>query len=337
MDIQEIKTQAIDNLDRLLSALGVDLSDSMPCPVHGGDNPTACSVSLETGMWCCFTNRCHEQYKGNVFGLIRGILEHNSNQEYTFYQTILWISKTLGLDTTEKIKFETSEIQSLLRQYRSQKNKVDAKTFIPTDIFLKSWKPSEYFKTQGISDQIINEYKLLDCLNPDKPLYGRACAPVFSLDNKYIIGFTGRIMKDECSRCGKYHFSHNCGRPSPKWLHWGLKSNNALYGLNLAAQSIKKTKEVYLCEGPKDVWQMKTAGYDNVVGIFGVNLSHSNTLTLSSLGCSVINLLLDNDPVGYENTQRLIKYLKNYFKVNNLTEKLPDLCDINDTKGVICA
>lgn len=90
--IYQVSNDLAMNIDGLLSHLNVDYRKyndmySFPCPVHGGDNHSGCSI-LSNGVWSCWTHNCQEQYKKTMFGFVRGILSYRKNKKVTMTETM---------------------------------------------------------------------------------------------------------------------------------------------------------------------------------------------------------------------------------------------------------
>lgn len=90
LDFQHLKRRV--SVAQVLAAYGLDAQlrttgDTLrgPCPLHGGDNPTAFSANLVRGLWRCFTGQCGA---GDVVELVRRIEDCNYPQAARHLQRI---------------------------------------------------------------------------------------------------------------------------------------------------------------------------------------------------------------------------------------------------------
>lgn len=100
LDFKYLKTKV--SIDQVLAAYGLDSNlrrqnHSLygPCPLHGGDNPTAFHVYLKRGLWRCFT-ACGG---GDIVDLIRPI-ENCSEALAAHHLSRLMLCSTLHLHPT---------------------------------------------------------------------------------------------------------------------------------------------------------------------------------------------------------------------------------------------
>jgi DNA primase len=118
-----------------------------------------------------------------------------------------------------------------------------------------------------------------------------------------VIAFTGRLVTepapDAAYKPGKYVNS-----PDTVWV-----KGDHLYGLDLAADAIRKAKFAYLTEGNVDVMQMHQADMPNTVAPCGTALT-DNQIKLLKRHTEHVVLVPDNDPAGvkamHKNAQLLI-------------------------------
>ncbi|MDJ0367303.1 DNA primase [Hymenobacter sp. H14-R3] len=118
-----------------------------------------------------------------------------------------------------------------------------------------------------------------------------------------VIAFTGRLITepapDAAYKPGKYVNS-----PDTVWV-----KGDHLYGLDLAADAIRKTKVAYLMEGNIDVMQFHQWGLANAVAPCGTALTDHQIKLLKRYTEHVV-VVPDNDPAGmkalHKNAQHLI-------------------------------
>ncbi|HHL2033741.1 toprim domain-containing protein [Clostridium perfringens] len=96
-------------------------------------------------------------------------------------------------------------------------------------------------------------------------------------------------------------------------------SGATLYGINIAKEDIKKTKEVVLFEGEKSVMKYNSL-YDNnnSTAVFGSNISYQQIGLLQSLEVKTVVLAFDKDYEGIESSEA-IEYRQ---KLDKLVDKL---------------
>lgn len=119
---------------------------------------------------------------------------------------------------------------------------------------------------------------------------------------------------------------------SPKYLNSPdtklYKKDRVLYGLNHAAQAIRKAGFAYITEGYFDVLSMHQAGAENTVATCGTALTPGH-LALLKRYCNHIVLLYDGDAAGLRATEKaLIAATAANFKAEVVT--LPDGKDPDD-------
>lgn len=109
----------------------------------------------------------------------------------------------------------------------------------------------------------------------------------------YIIGFAGRAVSPDAKP--KYI---NCPE-TPLY-----KKSSALFGIELAKETIRETGEVFVVEGYLDHIQMFSAGVKNVVATCGTALTKEHVKALQQNGATRLNLLFDGDKAGIAAIQK---------------------------------
>jgi len=116
-------------------------------------------------------------------------------------------------------------------------------------------------------------------------------------DNRdYVIGFSGRSL-DEKDKQAKY-----INTPETPIYH----KRETLFGINLAKETIKKEKNVYIVEGEFDVISPYQNGFINFVAVKGTALTNEQLMLLKRY-TDKITLALDADIAGEESTRRGIE------------------------------
>lgn len=348
-EINLIKNQANDQITKVLDYLGINTDGfqngyaediRLPCPIHGGDNPTAFSYSLIHKKWRCFTQGCHED-NDSIFGLIKLILDRKTGKDHSFISivklliNILNINHKLGCSSPEEI--EISKIINKVKLDKNKENKINKDYFTPLLLSTINKKPipSQYFLEKGFSKETLEHFRIGYCDNRTKPMYKRSYAPIIDPNGKEMVGVTGRIIYEKCDFCPYFHEQRNgCPTDNPnvigysKWKHYGFNKSEILYNIHEAKNYINKS--IVLVEGPKDLWWLHQHDIKSCVSIFGVDISISQIKLLLSLGITDILLLLDNDKAGLDNSQKIIRKVNKYFNIININYILNDKKDIAD-------
>jgi len=302
--IYSLCKKLLKNIDKVLSHFQIEPTEytekiCFPCPVHGGDNLGGCTIYLDGdnggGNWSCWTRNCHEEYKNNLFGLIRGILSHNSGHSVNISDTFNFCLKLLG-EKYEDIGYD----------YQTDDRSTDAKLM---DIFEREPRergldltreqiresleiPANYFVNRGYEPETLDFFDVGLCSSPDKPMSNRIVVPVYDANNAYV-GCIGRAL-------------HSYTKP--KWINSaGFKKSEFLYGLNIAKQYIMNSRSAFLVEGQGDVWRMHEAGIKNTVGIFGASLSEDQLVLLEKSGAMKLYIATDSDEAGQKAASQIAK------------------------------
>ena len=108
----------IDNIDKLLTYFELSYSRTktritMSCPVHGGDNPGACTIFLDSPPnWKCWTHHCENQGT-SIFSFFRFLLQKKLDRKISNNQFRLWLEKRYGSSPiTKNINIEQYDIFS---------------------------------------------------------------------------------------------------------------------------------------------------------------------------------------------------------------------------------
>ncbi len=115
---------------------------------------------------------------------------------------------------------------------------------------------------------------------------GRLMFPIAAIDGQ-VIGFGARAMGDE--KGAKYI-------NTPETVLY--KKSRVLYGLDLARESIRKTRSAVLVEGYFDVIGLHQAGVRNAVAVCGTALTPEHVELLERCDCREVVILFDGDQAG---------------------------------------
>lgn len=158
-------------------------------------------------------------------------------------------------------------------------------------------KPYEYLLNRGISDFLIDKYKIGYCntkINGYELLYKRIVFPIYDWHGNCISFSSRAIFKGV-----KYLTMDNVG----------FNKSDNVYGLNFALDSISKTRISFIVEGFTDVIGMHSAGIFNAVSSMGVATTLSQA-QLVARWAKVIVLVFDGDKRGKKATDKVLLKLR---------------------------
>ena len=337
--IEEIKDMACANIEELLSELGVDFrcNGKMlvgPCPVHGGDNPSAWNLYPEgeevRGYWVCRTHHCEKKkakndkliYGSTLIGFVRGVLSQQKNRYVSYKDSVNFIVKFLGytsLSDVNKPNAETIERRKYVSSMRKLSIAPKQEKIGWTREKLRNTLeiPSKYYIDRGYSKEVLDKY--------DVGLYNkrnRVVVPVYDDKYGYVAGFLGRSTNPQCERCKKWHSpSTSCPKTgqqikeAEKWLNGSFKSTNYLYNYWFALPNIQKCGTAILVEGAGDVWRLEENGVHISLGLFGTELTDSQRVLLDRSGALSVIVLLDPDKAGKEGANKLKSQLGRQYRM----------------------
>lgn len=327
--IEEVKDLVCASIDELLTCLDVDFRQNGkmlcgPCPVHGGDNLSAWNLYPEgeqvRGYWVCRTHHCEKKkgkedrllYGSTIIGFVRGVLSNQKGRHVSYKKSIDFIVDFLGYKSLSEInKPDSATIER--RKYISSMKKLSLSPKQKTSGWSKEKLrqtleiPCEYYINRGYSSDVLDKY--------DVGLYNkrnRVVVPVYDDSYKYVAGFLGRSVHDQCKKCKKWHDSkHKCPnkvyeiKECEKWLNGSFESTNYLYNYWFAAEHIRKTGVAILVEGAGDVWRLEENGIHVSLALFGTDLTDSQRILLDRSGALSIIVMLDSDEAGIEGSKKL--------------------------------
>lgn len=276
-----------DNPQALLDHFNIPYTSSghrlsFACPIHGGDNPTGCTLYYDDiPNWICWTHDCHTKYGKSIFNFIQKLLNTDIKGTYEFCLAFLGLSdadvQNFVIEYKKNTKFD-KVFNTFYPEIMEKESIIDRETILSSlDI------PSNYFISRGFCKDTLVKFDVGDCLKENKLMFNRAVVPVY---NEYseCIGCTGRDITNQSPK---------------KWLNSkNFKKSHYLYGLNFAKEKIVKSNICIIVEGPGDVWRLHESGFENCVAIMGSNLSQQQLIQLEKSGCLYLIVLTDNDEAG---------------------------------------
>lgn len=193
-------------------------------------------------------------------------------------------------------------------------------------------KAREYLKERGVSEKIIETFKLGYSLDGWDGVYKFLCKkkgfdeglvekagliikgsygyydrfrdrvmfPFYDNAGR-VVGFSGRVMPGYTGEGGKYVNS-----PETPIYH----KSDVLFGLKQAKQFVREKKRVVLVEGPMDMISSFAAGVGETVASNGTAVTDEMIKIISRLGEQIL-IALDTDEAGYAAIKRTVELAEN--------------------------
>lgn len=303
-EIADIKKWGNSHVTAVLKHFAIEYVDigryliaKCPVPYHGGDgnNPRAFVWSFGKDAWRCYTHMCQEDTSSDIVGLVM------SMREMAFPQAIAYLN-----DLRNGELKDAPVTQSSNRQVS-----VDSDNAPIDKSKLNILMADTYFVGRGISKEVLAKHKVGYWQKTGTFMDHRAIVPIFDATNN-LVGFTGRVVIKDTDQAKWVH-----GRDFVTRKSGTFNKSSVLYNLNNCIDTIKKTKKVFIVEGPIDVWKLEMAGVNNVVATLGLGLSFEQQKLLISLGVETVVLCYDNDEnnAGSEAAKRIESQICSLFKV----------------------
>lgn len=311
MDLQKIKNNLNNQAEIVFAKLGMNtevLGDNIycNCPAHeGSDNPRAFSFSKQKGIWKCWTRDCQQQYRNDIFGVIRGHLSKQNGIDVGFSEALRWACNFL--DIKKRINVEVSKAEEeddFTRIVNTINNRIDiVKDHQSIELDPCISVPSKYFLGRKFKKETLEYFGVGDCNNKTSKLHDRSIVPIHNDDGSAIIACIGRAIKEY---------------KSPKFLITpkGFDKRYFFYNYHRAIESVKQTSSLILVEGQSDVWRLYEAGIYQAMSLFGRTLSKEQESKLNKLPLTHIIILLDNDQAGRESKIQIQRQLSRLYKLS---------------------
>lgn len=323
--LHEICSQLCDRIDEFFDEQGIELRRSGRrfvgrCPVHGGRSPFGLNFYPDgqevRGYWECLSDKCHLQFPRSAIGFVRGVLSHDKHGWQKKGDRAVSHRETVDL-ICQFLKVKINDIKVDRTVYDRQKfsNNVEFITrkvpathgVLCTQSQLRKMTdmPANYYLERGYKAETLNEFEVGEVIDRRSREYGRVIVPVYDPAGAHIIGALSRSTSERCEVCGFCHDELPCPvveddrMRSLRWKVIGdFNDKLHLYNLWRASSAIKESRTVVLVEGAGDVWRAWEAGIHNVVGLFGSNISDTQTVALECMGLKKIVLGMDADQAG---------------------------------------
>jgi len=353
-----------DDIENLLETLGIsykilDKMVTMSCPIHGGDNESACNLYHQgesyRGNWKCRTHQCEKVFMSSIIGFIRGCLSHNEHgweksgdKLVSFNEAVAFAISFTKQDISKlKVSKKEKEKSSFVNtvKYINESVAPDIPKISRTLIKKALTIPANYYLNQSedeFSESILTKYDVGECLIRGKEMYNRAVVPIYDNDYEYMVGCSGRsLYARSCIKCRHYH-DPNSDCPDKdnlwkysKWKHSkGFKANEYLYNFWFAKKVIKESGVVILVESPGNVWRLEEAGIHNSVAIFGSSLGDRQKMTLDISGAMTIITIMDNDSAGKTAAVQIKEKCQRTYNIKNIELSYNDIAKMSKEQVV---
>jgi DNA primase len=138
-----------------------------------------------------------------------------------------------------------------------------------------------------------------------RPMLDRAIFPLRD-ENGLLVGFSARHRASVAP-------GEKWGKDSPKYINSAasvlFRKGEVLYGLYRAKKAIRRAGYAILVEGYKDVIAMHVAGFEQTVGLGGVELTQGHIGLLEDL-CTRVVVLMDGDEPGRRAASKIVAALQ---------------------------
>lgn len=301
----EIKT-LVDPVS-LLEFLGFDISIKnshevrAPCAIHGGDNPTAFRMKLDTKRFSCYSHKCEftdGRVDNDVFALVMKVKKIGFKQAAEFLADFVGLSgDSSSVSSVRSEAARAKHIANAVREVRSIKKPVLAELNQKmVDKFMN--RQCGYFTKLGVSEATKKFFELGSMVDA----FGieRATVPIRDAEGR-LVSISGRRTD---------------GDDDPRYLLLrDFKKHFVAYNLNNASLVAPAFNNcVIVVEGFKAVWAVHAAGYGNVVAVMGSVVLESQAKLLSEAGFTRCLLMLDGDEAGHEGVKTSFPVVSKYMK-----------------------
>ena len=339
---------AVQHLDQIYEHFGMKASYKNEvlvksvCPIHGGDNNTALNMYYNGDYkihYKCRTHQCEEIFGNGFIDFIKGCLsrfeygwEKQGDREATFKESVQFLLDLTG-NNFNSLKADSANLEKM--KFGGMVNAINSIDSKPTGVTRDFYRskiniPAEYYLERGFSSEVLDEFDVGYCDNPEKPMYERAVVPIYDNDHSYIVGYTGRSVFEKCPKCNNYHNPIRKCHHFPKWFHnKGFQKQKWLYNYWTAKDEIMSTGVAILVESPGNVWRLWEAGIKNAVAIFGTSLNADQKKILDESGALSLICLMDNDEAGKIAAKKIEEQCSRLYRLFFPTFNASDIAELN--------
>ena len=283
------------------------------CPFHGEKTPSF-NVNAEKGFYHCFG--CGKS--GDILDFLQEYKQIDFKQALTELGEFAGVSVKFDGDNQQKAENPNAVLYEINNQAANLYNVA----------LMNSPEALNYLANRGIDVELIKRYNLGLALDAEDFIYQNLSVKfdeetlaksglfnfltnkvydtfqnriMFPIRNEYgqTIGFSGRIWQENDTQKGKYINTSATAI---------FDKSYELYNFDLAKSNINKSKEVYLMEGPADVFAAYQAGIVNAVATMGTALTEKHVKRLMRLAQKFV-LVYDGDNAGQNAINKAISLI----------------------------
>ena len=280
------------------------------CPWHDDRRPSL-SVSPSRNRVHCYV--CD---KGtDAIGWLQ------DRQGLSFQEAVLELARRTGVSVAEgdpeaqaRFEQEWRERRQLMAQRTEQRTQFHEALLQQLE---QGGAGAEYLRARGISSETGRTWQL-------GIAGGRLTIPLNDAAGQ-TVGFCGRAIGDQ----------------EPKYRNSSgdllFQRNGLVFGLDQAAEAIRKQGTALLAEGPLDVIQLHQAGFTHAVACLGTSVSELQLQLLRRQGMKHLLIALDGDSAGQIATERLIEQLQPQLVAGGLSASVVQLPEGQDADDLLLA
>ena len=242
-------------------------------------------------------------------------------QGLSFQEAVLELARRTGVSVAEgdpeaqaRFEQEWRERRQLMAQRTEQRAQFHQALLQKLE---QGGSGADYLRTRGISSDTARRWQLGFA-------GGRLTIPLNDASGQ-TVGFCGRAT----------------GNQEPKYRNSTgdllFQRNGLVFGLDQAAEAIRKQGTALLVEGPLDVIQLHQAGFTNAVACLGTSVSELQLQLLRRQGMKQLLIALDGDSAGQAATDRLIEQLQSQLVAGGLNASVVQLPEGQDADGLLRA
>ena len=240
-------------------------------------------------------------------------------QGLSFQEAVLELARRTGVsvaagdpEAQERFEQEWRERRQLMAQRTEQRTQFHQALLHQLE---QGGAGAAYLRSRGISPETARTWQL-------GLAGGRLTIPLNDAGGQ-TVGFCGRAT----------------GNQEPKYRNSSgdllFQRNGLVFGLDQAAEAIRKQGTALLVEGPLDVIQLHHAGFTNAVACLGTSVSTLQLQLLQRQGMKHLLIALDGDNAGQTATERLIEQLQPQLVATGLSASVVQLPEGQDTDALL--
>lgn len=307
-ETKQLIKDAVD-VESLLITLGfritrvADNEVRATCRLHGGDNPTAFCMRLDSKKWCCYTHKCEQDATGRTQNDVVALVMRTNGLSFLDALQYLADFSGVGVDVHNPSPEESSRHhrqRDMTKYVRAAARLRDRAAPLPqlSEEVVRRYiaNRDDYFLVQGFLPQTLEKFEI--GAMTDRFGVRRATIPIRDHTGALVSVSARREDNDEDPR---YRLEHE------------FQKGRVLYNLHRALTT--GAKNIILVEGFKAAWAVSEAGFENVAACMGADITHEQVLLLCTCGLTGCVLMYDGDPAGRKGMTRALSKLEGAFRV----------------------